>query len=57
VLILFYGIERAREILNSIYDLPREYVHILNQVFSRFTEVAGPSADVVRDTVSVPKNS
>jgi len=51
VLILFYDIEWANEILNSFYKLTGEYIHIVNLVFSRFAEVAGPSADVVRDIV------
>jgi hypothetical protein len=49
VLILFYDIERANEILNDFYKLPGEYIETLNLVFSRFAKVAGPSADVVRD--------
>jgi hypothetical protein len=51
VLTLFYDTERASEILNNFYKLPGEYVQTVNQVFSRFAEVAGPSADVVRGTV------
>jgi hypothetical protein len=50
-LALFYDIERATGILKSLYKLPGEYIGTLNLIFSRFAEVAGPSADVVRDTV------
>jgi len=57
VLISFYDTERANEILNNFYKLPGEYIRIVNLAFSRFAEVAGPSADVVRDTLSAPKNS
>jgi len=51
VLIVFYGTERAKEILDGFYDLSGVYVRMVNKIFSRFAEVAGPSADVVRDTV------
>jgi hypothetical protein len=50
-LTLFCDIERATGILKSLYKLPGEYIGTLNLIFSRFAEVAGPSADVVRDTV------